>query len=106
MIVSNKRFLMNYRNKRTATNRRLWTKYGITLEQYESMLKAQNGRCAICNHKPKKRKLGVDHEHHSNPIRVRGLLCYRCNKFLVASNTSETIEGIYRYLKRERILGL
>jgi hypothetical protein len=54
--------------------------YGITLDQYEVMFAAQNGRCAICgqlqNHKRQKR-LHIDHDHGTKV--VRKLLCYGCN---------------------------
>ena len=43
------------------------------------MLAQQNGLCAICKRKPKK-KLGVDHCHVTGV--VRGLLCNKCNSGL------------------------
>lgn len=59
--------------------------FGITLEQYEQMLKDQDGLCAICfqpesrksnrSHKPK--NLAIDHCHEIGT--VRGLLCQDCN---------------------------
>ena len=51
-------------------------KYGISLEQYNSILKSQNGVCAICN-KSSDRLLDVDHNHSTGL--VRGLLCRACN---------------------------
>lgn len=55
--------------------------YGITTEQYEEMLLAQGGRCAICGRTQEeagmRHRLHVDHDHETD--RVRGLLCYRCN---------------------------
>ncbi len=57
------------------------SQYGITPEQYDSMLAAQGGHCAICprtqQENVKRRRLAVDHDHVTG--RVRGLLCYRCN---------------------------
>ena len=60
--------------------------FGITREQFESMLAAQNGVCAICG-RPEtvKRKgvvhaLSVDHCHVTG--KIRGLLCSRCNRLL------------------------
>ena len=52
-------------------------KYGITLTQYEDMLQQQEGKCAICNTAPKKRRLAVDHNHKTGELRQ--LLCIRCN---------------------------
>ena len=37
--------------------------YGITLKDYERMLKEQKGVCAICGRPPKNRRLAVDHDH-------------------------------------------
>ena len=51
--------------------------FGLTLQDYQQMLDAQNGVCAICGKKPGKRKLSVDHDHKTGII--RGLLCFRCN---------------------------
>lgn len=57
--------------------------FGITLEEYEKMLSAQDGKCAICGtDKPYKRSklqsnFSVDHDHVTG--KVRGLLCFRCN---------------------------
>ena len=53
--------------------------YGLTLEQYESMLEAQSHRCAICRtDTPGGRGTWhVDHCHKTGA--VRGLLCTGCN---------------------------
>jgi hypothetical protein len=59
----------------------LRSKYGITLEQYNKILKKQNGVCAICGEKETSKInkiLSVDHCHNSK--KVRGLLCAKCNK--------------------------
>lgn len=52
-------------------------KFDMTVEQYEAMATAQDGRCAICRKEPKRYRLAVDHCHATG--RVRGLLCPRCN---------------------------
>jgi hypothetical protein len=61
--------------------------YGITVDQYYSMLESQGGGCAICETKvpsSRKRKYAsiemffVDHCHTTG--KVRGLLCSRCNR--------------------------
>jgi hypothetical protein len=53
---------------------------GVTTAQYEAMLAAQGGGCAICGNPPKTRRLDVDHDHRTG--KVRGLLCHRCNRAL------------------------
>jgi hypothetical protein len=54
-------------------------KYGMTVEDYESLEDRQSGVCAICLGPPvgKFRKLHVDHCHKTG--KVRGLLCNKCN---------------------------
>lgn len=47
--------------------------YGITPEQYDALLEAQGGRCALCGRQPKGKRLAVDHRHSDG--QVRGLLC-------------------------------
>lgn len=64
------------RNRRTSLRR--W--YGISEKQYDEMLFAQNGACAICfvpADKVKRGRLFVDHCGKTG--RIRGLLCTCCN---------------------------
>ena len=59
----------------------LRSKYNLTPEEYQSMVVAQFGLCAICGNSPKNGKaLYVDHCHKSGL--VRALLCASCNSFL------------------------
>lgn len=61
-------------------------KYGLTLEQYDTMLERQGGRCAICRKPPRRIRLAVDHDHKRANDRlkgVRGLLCTYCNRFVL-----------------------
>lgn len=57
--------------------------YGITLKEYDHLLIAQNGVCAICRKAETKMHvdgsftLSVDHDHVTG--KVRGLLCSKCN---------------------------
>lgn len=54
--------------------------YGIDESQYNAILNAQGGVCAICGAPPKdnkKRRLAVDHNHATG--KNRGLLCAPCN---------------------------
>ncbi len=58
--------------------RRQLAPYGLTPEEYDTILLAQGNRCAICGcPPPEERCLAVDHCHKTG--RVRGVLCVRCN---------------------------
>jgi hypothetical protein len=61
----------------------LLRKYGISLIEYDALLAAQGGRCAICGRERPTRgdqMLQVDHCHRTG--KVRGLLCSPCNSVL------------------------
>ena len=81
---------------------------GVTDDEYQRLLAEQGGGCAICEGKPKRLKkdgtpyrLHVDHDHATG--RIRGLLCYRCNKFLASYNaTRPLLLRAVRYLDPER----
>lgn len=66
-------------DKRVAVYRKTHLKvhYNMTLEEYDALLLAQNGVCAICENPPEKRSLSVDHNHVTG--QVRALLCDLCN---------------------------
>lgn len=52
--------------------------YGLSIEEYHSMLDIQNGKCFICGGINKSgRRLHVDHNHSTG--KVRSLLCANCN---------------------------
>lgn len=50
--------------------------YGIGQVQYDALLEAQGGVCAICSEN--RELLAVDHDHTTGE--VRGLLCNPCNR--------------------------
>lgn len=94
----NTRYQSNYgKNKYFIDN------YGITLEQYRSMLKGQQYLCALCK-KPhdeykKHGQLFVDHNHLTG--KVRALLCTGCNTALGKFN--DDVDKLYaaiEYLKK------
>jgi hypothetical protein len=76
---------------------------GIPVEQYEAMLKKQNGLCAVC----KKRRpcnrggsdmLNVDHCHKTG--KIRGLLCGHCNRVLgLVEDSPKLLEALAAYLR-------
>ncbi len=75
-------------------------KYGLTPDDHAAMLKAQNGRCAICGVLPGPGDyLVVDHCHYSGT--VRELLCRKCNTLLGFANDSFTrLESAIKYLEK------
>lgn len=74
-------------------------KYGITQEQYDEMVRRQNGLCAICEHAPIQKVLVVDHDHKTGVI--RGLLCDACNVGLGRfGDDPKLLRAALRYLER------
>lgn len=66
-------------NPRRSKDHHLKGVYGMPLGSYDTMLAAQNGKCALCAEAEKSSRgdLHVDHCHETG--RVRGLLCHHCN---------------------------
>ena len=76
--------------------------YGISLEQYEVMLSAQGGACAICARPPIGKRLHVDHNHSTGM--VRALLCRRCNSLVgFIEKHGELITSATRYVHRFKV---
>ena len=73
------------KNPMTQRKHRLRCIYGISLEEYDTMLARQGGACASRKKKPDTGKsLCVDHCHVTGM--VRGLLCHKCNSVLAFGN--------------------
>jgi len=75
--------------------------YGISLEDYNSMLKEQEYKCMICNihENDLSKPLSVDHCHTTGI--VRGLLCTNCNTSLGGfMDNIEYLEAGIEYLRR------
>jgi hypothetical protein len=76
-----------------------WAKRGIaiTLEEYNQMVKDQNGVCKICGGKGA-RDLCADHDHATG--RVRGLLCSKCNYILgYCNDNTQVLRNAIAYLE-------
>jgi hypothetical protein len=56
---------------------------------YEAQLARQDGHCAICPNTPKSRRLHIDHDHKTG--KVRGLLCFPCNRLLLHRGVTPTL---------------
>lgn len=73
------------------------SRYGLKKEEYLALLKAQNGRCAICGFIPTE-ALAVDHEHITG--KVRGLLCKPCNLGIANfKENSDCLQNAIAYLR-------
>lgn len=100
------RYRSNEKVRKAAWATNLKHKYGITVEEYDQMLKIQNGRCAICDvssHETKtgKSHLAVDHDHKTG--RVRALLCSHCNAGLGAfRDDTVVLNKAVEYLNEHR----
>lgn len=85
---------------------RLAVKFGITVAQYDALLEAQGGLCAVCRKEETVigrgglvKPLAVDHNHVTG--QVRGLLCQRCNFAIgLLADSPEHLHSAIAYLSR------
>ncbi len=64
----------------------------------EELIEKHGDQCSICK-KPRsafKNKLSVDHNHVSG--KIRGLLCFSCNRFKLGRHNIESAKEILDYL--------
>jgi hypothetical protein len=82
-VERTKAFARKYpeRHASVLRNSALKRNFGINSKEYQCLLEAQGGGCAICGDTVvgggSRKNLCVDHDHASG--RVRGLLCNNCN---------------------------
>lgn len=71
--------------------------YGLSKNDYLSLLKKQNYKCAICQSEliPWNKGTHVDHCHITNI--VRGLLCHHCN--LLLGNAKDNINVLKKAIE-------
>jgi hypothetical protein len=85
-------------------HRRHWLKkrYGLSIEQYNTLLDSQNGLCAVCQSKNADGRwdtFAVDHDHSTGL--VRGLLCNGCNRAIgFMDDNPERLESAAAYLRK------
>lgn len=102
--IYNKEYYKNPDKRNKMKNQTFTKKYGLSLEQINKMLIAQDNKCAICKvHKDEagKRGMMVDHCHTTN--KVREMLCANCNVILgmCYDNPQILIEAI-TYLEKHK----
>lgn len=81
--------------------------FNLTIEDYNTIFKHQDGRCAICLKEPilgvrpsgrKRLRLAVDHDHKTGLI--RGLLCMWCNRATgFFRDDVKKVRRVYKYFK-------
>ncbi len=101
LVKRSKDFYATPEGKRANKNQRLQAQFGITLEDFEELLRLQGGRCAICATKESggSGTFHVDHDHETG--NVRGLLCNTCNLMLGhAKDDSWILTRAIEYLGR------
>ena len=77
-----------------------WKGIALTVQEYDAMLKAQNGLCAICQKHQNEFRIhfAVDHDHKTGE--VRKLLCFPCNSGLGKFNDDlELLKKAVVYLR-------
>lgn len=80
-------------------------KFGITLEEYDRMLALQNGGCAACG-ATEPGGMGSFHVDHCHiTLRVRKLLCMKCNSCLgYANDDPERLEALAKYIRSYSVI--
>lgn len=88
-------------DKKYIKNKSLIAKFGISLDQYESMLLSQGSKCAICltPQNDLSLMLCVDHDHSTG--KIRGLLCHKCNTGIgLLGDSIDNLSNACIYLKQ------
>ncbi len=114
-------YLREATTKEREKHNRLYKTYGLTLLEWQQMLREQGYACWICKEMPKSKILCVDHVHKKGfkvmePEEklkyVRGLLCYKCNtglkgfdKTCNGEENRRRLCGTYDYFKEFPLKG-
>lgn len=89
------------KNKKVEKRIDLRRRFNISERDYDAMLEAQGGVCAICRRECEHFALAVDHCHETKQI--RGLLCASCNLGLGKfKDDPDRLEAAATYLRRAR----
>lgn len=100
-------YWQTWASKTSRRERALREKYGMTVEEWDAILEAQGGTCAICDGPAQAIKSGgvegepqfhSDHNHRTGEF--RGILCGLCNRMLgQALDDPERLLAGARYLQ-------
>lgn len=87
-------------------------KYGLSRDDWFSLVARANGRCEVCGKVPPSGRLVIDHRHvkgfknmppEERRTHIRGLLDVYCNAYIIARNSLATLEGAVVYLRRHEL---
>ena len=98
---SNRKRLANPEHLRWKREDAMRRAYGLEPHEFQAMVDAQGGRCAVCAGPPNGpgTRLHVDHCHGSK--KIRGLLCAKCNTAIgLIDDDPERADAIAAYLPR------
>lgn len=81
---------------------RIHKRYGLTTEEYDAMVIAQDNKCAICgNPSTTHKNLTIDHDHKTG--KVRELLCQNCNSGMGHfKDDPDRLIAAAKYLRRHK----
>lgn len=75
-------------------------KYGLSVEDWVALAVRSGWTCGVCTKLPPSCRLYIDHEHvpgwkkmapEDRKKYVRGLACYRCNRFILNARINATV---------------
>ncbi len=91
----------NKNNSTSVRSQYLKRNYGLTFEEFDTMLSKQDNCCAICKGKEtygRHKRFTVDHDHKTG--KIRGLLCNHCNTTLgLVHDSIHTLQAMIQYLE-------
>lgn len=79
-------------------NRVMRCRYGLDIGAYNEMLLSQKNQCGVCEKSifELRKPLAVDHCHRTK--RVRGLLCFSCNRSIAILDDPRLLARAQAYL--------
>lgn len=84
---------------------RIKTRYGISIDERDSLLTLQGNRCAICLTAISFPSAAIDHDHVTG--RVRGILCHSCNMALgLFKDNSVNLLSALKYIDQTKTEGV
>lgn len=97
--------MRDYRASRSPTERRdidLKRWFALPYGWYDATLKSQGNKCAICRklNTSTKRCFAVDHDHKTG--KVRGIVCYNCNRLLNAFDNVDLFKALCNYVNKHK----